>query len=68
MGTRSTLAEMHPSGNSSSYQNWKFGTIRHFGEDSIGTWTLRVKDLAYEDKGTFQSWTLKIYGYEDPNH
>jgi subtilisin-like proprotein convertase family protein len=67
MGTSSILAEKHSSDNTTRYDNWRFGTVRHFGEDSIGTWTLLVKDLAYTDIGTFQSWTLKIYGHEDPN-
>ncbi|MBW2409832.1 MAG: proprotein convertase P-domain-containing protein, partial [Deltaproteobacteria bacterium] len=27
-----------------------------------GTWTLTVKDLYAVDTGTFQSWTIRIYG------
>ena len=66
-GTESILAERHP-GHSyygSGYENWKFGSLRHFGEGAQGDWTLAVKDLAAEDEGTFQSWTLRIYGTAD---
>lgn len=65
-GTESVLSEQHPSGYSVDfdmwYVNWRFGSVRHFGESSQGDWTLTVRDLADEDTGTFQSWTIKIYG------
>ncbi len=61
-GTRSTLSEPHSSGGNYTYNNWRFGSVRHFGESSQGTWTLTVKDLVAQDTGTFQSWTLAIYG------
>ena len=63
-GTQSILAETHSASSSpsGSYDDWRFGTVRHFGENSQGTWTLRVRDLASGDTGTFQSWTLNIYG------
>lgn len=72
MGTKSILAEKHLGDENYTYDNWRFGTVRHFGEDSAGIWTLRVKDLAssgdwgtLDDSGTLQSWTIKIYGYTD---
>lgn len=61
-GTKSILSETHSSGSTPSYNNWRFGSARHFGESSAGNWTLTVKDLSPADNGTFQSWTLKIYG------
>ncbi|HQI82119.1 MAG TPA: S8 family peptidase, partial [Deltaproteobacteria bacterium] len=62
-GTESVLAQTHsPSSASGSFDNWRFSTVRHLGEESDGVWTLRVRDLASQDTGTFQSWTLKIYG------
>ncbi|MGA1865090.1 MAG: S8 family serine peptidase [bacterium] len=67
MGTSSILAEKHDSNGTSTYDNWRFGTIRHFGEDSKGSWKLNVKDLAYIDRGTFQKWSLKIFGHADPD-
>lgn len=64
-GTESVLSESHSSGGSYTYNNWRFGSVRHFGESCLGYWTLRVKDLQARDTGTFQSWTLKIYGTID---
>jgi subtilisin-like proprotein convertase family protein len=61
-GATSILAEKHSSGSTYAYNNWRFGTVRHFGESCIGTWTLTVKDLAASNTGTFQSWGLKVYG------
>jgi subtilisin-like proprotein convertase family protein len=65
-GTESILAESHTSGSGYTYDNWRFGSVRHFGESSLGTWTLKVKDLEADDTGNFQSWTLKIYGTAGP--
>jgi kexin len=62
-GTESVLAESHYLEEVYyTYNNWRFGSVRHFGESSIGNWTLRVRDLAAQDIGTFQSWTLKLFG------
>jgi len=61
-GTESVLAESHLSGGSYTYNNWRFGSVRHFGESAKGNWILKVRDLMAQDIGTFQSWTLKIYG------
>ena len=61
-GTESVLAEKHNSGGTARYDNWRFGSARHFGESSPGYWTLTVKDLWQSDMGTFESWRLKIYG------
>ena len=65
-GTRSVLATAAPvppsGGNTFGYNNWRLGSARHLGESSRGTWTIRVRDLAENDTGTFQSWKIKIYG------
>lgn len=62
-GVESVLAELHDSGqNTDHYEQWKFTSLRHFGESSQGDWTLTVKDLATGDIGTFESWELNIYG------
>jgi kexin len=61
-GTESVLSESHFSRSAYVYDNWRFGSVRHFGESSQGSWTLRVRDLYAIDTGTFQSWTLIIYG------
>lgn len=66
-GTKSKLATKHyvASGyDSKGYDNWVFGDVRHLGELSQGTWTLKVKDLWAQDVGTLQNWGIKIYGTE----
>ncbi|MDW8349745.1 MAG: S8 family serine peptidase [Verrucomicrobiae bacterium] len=60
-GTISRLAEKHSDTNP-NYTNWTFMTVRNWGENSIGTWTLIVKDLTAGITGTFQNATLTIYG------
>lgn len=45
------------------YDDWRFGSARHLGEGADGTWTLSVKDRFEFDVGTFQNWSLKIYGH-----
>lgn len=62
-GTPSVLARVHDQvALGSKYDNWRFGSVRHYGESSHGNWTLAVRDLTAGDSGTFQNWTLKIYG------
>ncbi len=62
-GTKSILAETHKSNHSDRYENWRFGSVRHYGEYSRGDWTINVKDVGGEFySGTLQSWGLKIYG------
>lgn len=62
-GTKSILAEaINITPNTKAYDQWRFMSVRHWGERSAGTWKLIVKDLASPDTGTFQSWTLQIYG------
>ena len=45
-----------------AHNNWVFGTARHLGESANGDWTLLVRDQAVNDTGTFQSWSITIYG------
>lgn len=64
-GTRSILS---PSAlpdsvdGSPGFSRWRFGSARHFGESSTGTWRLRVRDLRRGDRGRFVRWTLRVYG------
>jgi subtilisin-like proprotein convertase family protein len=43
------------------YNRWIFGSVRHFGESSSGTWTLDVTDHNGEPVADY-TWRLKIYG------
>ncbi|KAI5479597.1 kexin [Pseudohyphozyma bogoriensis] len=43
--------------------NWTFMTVKHWDEDPVGTWTLRVKDRQTNNKnGTFNSWSMHLWG------
>jgi len=66
-GTESVLGEKHDNTeeNVVVYSNWRFGSVRHFGESSQGDWTLTVKDLRSGITGVFESWTLEIYGFTE---
>jgi len=60
-GTQSILAEAH--GDTNANYDWKFGSIVNWGENSSGTWKLKVKDEINGLTGTFLSWQLNIYGH-----
>ncbi len=60
-GTNSVLAEVH-SDTHTSY-SWRFGSIRHWGENSQGSWSLSVKDGRSGETGTWNKWTLTIHGH-----
>ncbi len=59
-GTSSTLAEPH--NDVGADYNWTFGTIRAWGENSQGTWILKVKDEVSGNTGKMIAATLTIYG------
>lgn len=63
-GVTSQLAVVHdlPDG-SPSFTNWVFGDAQHFGEAANGTWELVVKDRSAGDTGTFENWSMKIFGH-----
>jgi subtilisin-like proprotein convertase family protein len=60
-GTTSILAEVH--GDTHTSYAWTFGSIRHWGENSQGAWTLNVKDGKTGETGTWTRWSLAIYGH-----
>ena len=48
------------------YADWKYTTVRHWGEaaNGGGDWTLKVADVrARNGPGTFVSWTLQVHGH-----
>lgn len=45
-----------------SYVDWTFGSVRHLGESSDGTWTLTLTDMASLDEGRLDRWSLRIHG------
>ena len=42
---------------------YRFGSARHLGEDPNGEWTLKIRDALARTTGTFDDWTLKVYGH-----
>jgi len=62
-GTVSTLAELHAdTGN--DYSAWSFSTVHNWDEDSVGNWTLSVRDRRSGTTGTFDDWQLILYGVD----
>lgn len=63
-GMVSKLSEVH-SDTGDNYPNWTFSSVRHWGELSTGTWTLKVADLSSTSNstgGTLTAAELKIFG------
>ena len=60
-GTVSRLAEMHPS-TGGSYAGWTLNSVRHWGEPALGTWAVRIADLAAGNTGTLNSLRLDLHG------
>ncbi len=44
------------------YSSWPFGSARHLGEPATGAWRLQVTDAQADDAGTWQNWTIRIWG------
>ncbi len=42
---------------------YRLGSARHLGEDPNGVWTLKIRDALAKTTGTFDDWTLKVYGH-----
>lgn len=49
-----------------NYDDWTFTTVRNWDELSDGLWTLRLRDGFASDTGTFDSWSLDIFGAAVP--
>tara|TARA_B110000444_G_scaffold103036_1_gene97301 strand:+ start:30544 stop:33942 length:3399 start_codon:yes stop_codon:yes gene_type:complete len=60
-GHQSVLAEKHDD-DGNNYNNWRFGTVQHWGEDSRGEWSLSLQDQGNQDVGTLDEWELIIHG------
>jgi subtilisin-like proprotein convertase family protein len=74
-GTISVLAEEHtPSlfelifglgDGASNYSDWTFTTARHWGERTAGDWLLRVEDQSSDQTGTWNSFSIGFFGWDD---
>jgi subtilisin-like proprotein convertase family protein len=64
-GMVSRLAELHADdGNNygTATAGWKFSSVRHWGENSAGTWTLKVADRDAGTTGTLQRAVITLHG------
>jgi subtilisin-like proprotein convertase family protein len=60
-GMQSRLAEQHNDYNA-NYSSWTFSSVRHWGEEAQGVWTLAIADLSEEDAGTLRWARVEFYG------
>lgn len=60
-GTSSKLA-LQRGDSEDNYDAWPFMTVRNWGEDPNGTWTLKVTDKIPADAGRVTGVTLELYG------
>jgi subtilisin-like proprotein convertase family protein/subtilisin family serine protease len=63
-GTVSRLAEVRSDSND-NYSNWKFMTVRNWGENASGTWRLKISDESSTGNttgGTLTSATMEVFG------
>ena len=60
-GMQSRLAELHNDYNP-NYPAWTFSSVRHWGEEAQGTWTLNVADLYSNETGTLRWARIDFYG------
>ncbi|NET57304.1 MAG: S8 family serine peptidase, partial [Symploca sp. SIO2E6] len=60
-GTESILAQEHLAPNT-DYNSWRFTSARHWGESSLGEWTLQVADEDAQNIGIWNSWQLNFFG------
>jgi len=65
-GTESRLMEQRPADGLDNYTNWKFTTVRHWGENPQGVWKLTVRDVGAGDTGRWLDWKLIIYTQQPP--
>lgn len=61
-GTVSVLQENHAD-RSANIDGWVYTTVRSWGEESQGEWTLTVEDKVAGNTGTWNSWKLTIWGH-----
>ena len=60
-GMKSRLAERHTDRND-DWEFWTFGSRRHWGELSTGTWTLEVRDMVTRQSGRLNFAKVQLLG------
>ncbi|MCP4092318.1 MAG: S8 family serine peptidase [Planctomycetes bacterium] len=62
-GTGSVLTHVRNDG-TDDYNNFIFTSLRPFGESSMGDWTVEISDRASGTTGTWENFTLTVYGHD----
>ncbi len=60
-GTSSVLAEQG-FGPENGYPDWTFTTVRNWGEQAAGAWTLTIKDRGLAGTSTLNNLSLRLHG------
>jgi kexin len=63
-GIKSVLAKPRPKDEATTgFPGWTFMSVKHWGEDPIGEWTLRVSDQNdTSHTGSFLGWNMMFWG------
>lgn len=63
-GVRSQLAAVRRFDSSKEgLRDWRFMSVKHWGEDPVGEWSLHVRNAYQPDyKGKLKAWQLTVYG------
>ncbi|KAG8803836.1 pheromone processing endoprotease [Serendipita sp. 398] len=69
-GIKSTLAPRRKNDSAGTgYIGWTFMTVKHWDENPVGEWTIRVFDQENEQKGYFLGWSMIMWGSSiDPDY
>lgn len=64
-GTRMTVPPLVANEEDDAFVNFPFGFVGFHGEQSQGTWSLRVRDVVTGDEtGSMIRWQLRLYGHQ----
>ncbi|MGC6465899.1 MAG: S8 family serine peptidase [Akkermansiaceae bacterium] len=66
-GTQSILQEADFDHTEQGISNWTFTSMRNWGEDSAGTWVLRIVDRIAGTESILNDATITLHGVEDPD-
>ncbi|KAF8643819.1 hypothetical protein AX16_008837 [Volvariella volvacea WC 439] len=64
-GVKSVLAAPRVADSADTgYPGWTFMTVKHWGENPVGTWTLHINDQGNpaENNGSFIGWNMVLWG------
>ncbi|KAG9052624.1 pheromone processing endoprotease [Serendipita sp. 407] len=51
------------------FVGWTFMSVKHWGENPVGKWTIRVSDQSNQHTGYFLGWSMTLWGSStDPDY